>query len=311
MPFGVRNQDSSRLMHSEEHGTGQGIEFLTWLENNKKQAIIGVTILVGVGFIIFAVKSINEQKENSANQMLFALAPSVGPESEDDASSARDYLKVADEYPGTQAASRAVLLAAAAYFEDEQYDKAEETFSQFIQANRNSDFLNEAELSRAVSLDALGKTTEAITAYEKIIDQKPSQPTSESARLYLGRLKEESGGVEAALKLYDKIIEDALGRQAPFEARQRRDQIYSSHPDLNPENSLEEPVAQFESSSDNDSAQTLISEVVEIPTNAADSQTEEKEAEKTESSTGDKGSEDELPEIDNSSDSETSGDSPE
>src|ERR1043166_8558017 len=82
-----------------------------WFETNRKQAVWGAAIIVGVGLISWFVVWQRAQKELSASEALsnFGL-PQPGSTARPDTAEA--YLKVAATYPKSAAAARAMLLAA-------------------------------------------------------------------------------------------------------------------------------------------------------------------------------------------------------
>lgn len=127
-----------------------------WLETNKKQAIWGAAGLVALGFIVAFIVWNKSAKEVSASEELSNVTvPFLLSGGRSEASGA--YLKVANEYPQSNAGARALLLAAANYFVEGKYDDAKRQFEKFRSEHHDSPFLPEALLGIAVSLDAKGK----------------------------------------------------------------------------------------------------------------------------------------------------------
>src|SRR5262245_55118652 len=86
-----------------------------WFEPNRKQALWGAAIVVGVGLISWFVVWQKAQKELSASEALSNVGlPQPGTTAKPDTADA--YLKVAAAYPKSAAAARAMLLAAGSLF---------------------------------------------------------------------------------------------------------------------------------------------------------------------------------------------------
>jgi predicted negative regulator of RcsB-dependent stress response len=123
-------------MSSEMIESARGIEFLAWLEVNKKRLIAGVVVvaLLVSGFAIHRWRS--GQREMAANsdlvriQMLQAnqATGSSGPKAE-------QYLELSTRHRGTQAGRQAVYLAAVAFFREGNYAESQANFEAFRTAN--------------------------------------------------------------------------------------------------------------------------------------------------------------------------------
>src|SRR5438874_5890449 len=111
--------------------------FAAWFETNKKQALWGAVIIVAAGLIVGFVTWRKGEKEIEAGQALSAMSvPYTSGAAR--GSAAEAYLKVANEYPNTKAAVRAVLLAASDYFSQGKYDQAKSLFERFRREHGDS-----------------------------------------------------------------------------------------------------------------------------------------------------------------------------
>ena len=143
-----------------------------WIEAHRRQLIagvIGAAVLVGIISVASAAKA---QKEVTAGIALSQLltAPPVKPEA---------LLQLASAHSGTQAALRAQLQAATAYFEDGKYTDAQAQYQAFAEAHPTNPLAGEAFLGAGASLEAQGKADQAISWYNKAAAGTDRRPLSE------------------------------------------------------------------------------------------------------------------------------------
>src|SRR5689334_21639059 len=86
-------------------------DVLAWLEVNKKKVGVVSVVLVLIGFGIYTIRYLKEQKEENASAALFALKPTLNPATNVPPVQPSALLKVAEEHSGTAAAERARILA--------------------------------------------------------------------------------------------------------------------------------------------------------------------------------------------------------
>jgi hypothetical protein len=87
----------------------------------------------------------------------------------------------------------------------------------------------------AASLEAQGKSTEAMQKYRDVVAMYPTDPSIASpAKLTLARLNEEQNKPEQALTYYGDLARDT-NPYDPWaaEARERRELLLAKHPELN------------------------------------------------------------------------------
>jgi predicted negative regulator of RcsB-dependent stress response len=211
--------------------TDSGIELLAWLEVNKKRLAIGAVVALVVGFGIYIYNYMADQKETAASAALVALHNPVGATNEPPISSTA-YLKVANDYPGSAAAERAIILAAGASFTDGKYTDAQNQFERLQKEHPSSKWAPDAAFGIAASLESQGKRDEAITAYQRVVTSYPNSSVVNEARLALARIYEVKGQPAEALKQYDDITRGGMMTMRSQEAIMRRSQLYKQHPEL-------------------------------------------------------------------------------
>ena len=175
--------------------------FKLWpkLEANKNKIIGGIIAVVAVIGIYNFIGSQRDAKEKAAGESLTALlmTPPNG-------TSPGDALaKFAKDFDGTQAAQRAQLQAAAAYFGAGKFPEAQAGFEKFLQNSPGGALAATAQLGVAASLEAQGKADLASAAYQKTASTYSGQPAALPALVGLGRLAEQSGKLNEALSSYD------------------------------------------------------------------------------------------------------------
>jgi predicted negative regulator of RcsB-dependent stress response len=105
-----------------------------------------------------------------------------------------EMVKVADQYPNTDQGTLALLSAADGSFAKEDYSAAIQDYQRIIQAATPDQELREsAQLGLASSLEASGKTDDAIKTYLDVATQGDKSPFAPAAYFAVARLYEERG----------------------------------------------------------------------------------------------------------------------
>ena len=205
-----------------------------WFETNKKQAVWGTVLVVGVGLIIWFVVWQQGEKEIKASEALtnvsIPLAGSAGPRP----GSAEAYFKVASEYPKSAAGARALLLGAGSLFIEGKFPEAKSQFERFTREHRDSPFMGQALLGVAASLDAQGKTNEAVTAYKDLVDHHPGESVIPQAKFALARLYESQNKLELARSLFEELNRTEPYSSLGSEAGMRLEELLAKNPNLIP-----------------------------------------------------------------------------
>jgi predicted negative regulator of RcsB-dependent stress response len=193
-------------MEDDVKHTADLYRLVAWAHARRKQLIrIGIAVVVVaavVGFLIWH-KSYNE---TAASEAIAKLKPPFGTEGTT-ASSADPYIKVANDYPGTAAGSRALLTAGGILFEAGKFKEAQDTFDRFVGEYPDSTLVNQAVLGVAASLEAQGKLAEATSRYDDFVHRHGMDATGTQAKSALARLYVAQNKPDKALQLYIELAQ--------------------------------------------------------------------------------------------------------
>jgi predicted negative regulator of RcsB-dependent stress response len=223
-------------MDSETPQSSGLYEFLAWVELNKKNLAIGAGAFAVLCFGYFVYQWHLNEQETSANQALSAVRSMPSSAAMLPEPKAQDYLKVANEFPGTGAGERALLMGAADLYTQGKYQEAQAQFEQFLKSYSHSSLTPQAVCGVAVCLDALNKVDDALAKYRDIIANYPDEPVAVHAKLAMGRLYEAKNQPELALKTYEDLTKGKEANIWSAEARTLRETLLQNHPNLAPTN---------------------------------------------------------------------------
>ena len=91
-------------------------------------------------------------------------------------------------YPGTKAASAAVLMQAQAMIQLKRYDDALKVLNDTLAKNPSKDLAVDAEFFRAAVYLETGKTDEALSSYKKVRDTYAGTPQAEQSHFQIGQI---------------------------------------------------------------------------------------------------------------------------
>ena len=154
--------------------SGKLYELWAWYESNRKKINTWATVVVLVGIAVAYTVWSAEQKQEKASMALFGLGEPTVVIAKGNVPGA-DFMKIAEQYPGTSAAERALVEGGVAFFSQADYEKAEKTFSDFLKRFPSSPFVGTAAYGIAACLDAQGKNDAAVAEYQKVIKTYPLQ----------------------------------------------------------------------------------------------------------------------------------------
>jgi TolA-binding protein len=204
-------------MESQDTVTLYLLKIWTAYEANKNRFIggaIAVVLIILLGLLWSWHKG---QVEINAGQAISQLIASSQPNATP-SQLAGQYLAIAGEYSGTQAAQRALLQGASVLFTSGDYAGAQTQFQKFTANYPTSQLLATSQLGQAACLEALGKPDAALDAYQKVVDAYPSSASAVSAQFALGRIYEQQGKFADALRYYQVVAHavgsTTIGRQA-------------------------------------------------------------------------------------------------
>jgi TolA-binding protein len=176
-----------------------------WFEANKKQAIYGAVAVLVLGLVVWFILWQRDEKQIAAGDALSNVAAGQLEGAGVRGSAPEAYLKVAAEYPNSQAGARAVLMAASGFFTEAKYVDAQAQFERFRREYPGSVFVGQALLGIASCLEAEGKTEQAIAAYRELITRHPNETVTPEAKFALAALYEAQNKPEQARELYEEV----------------------------------------------------------------------------------------------------------
>jgi tetratricopeptide (TPR) repeat protein len=196
-------------------------------------AIAAALVGLGIGLYIWH----GNQRQEAASAALLAIRPPAPGVPEPPGGAAGAYMNVANEYTGTPAGARALLMAGAALFDTGKFKEAETQFQRFLGDYSENPLASQAQLGVAASLEAEGKTAEAAARYKEFRERRSQDSGFAQATSALARLYEVQGKPDQALKLYQelaskyqKTANDSWSAEAGIQAQE----LLAKHPELRP-----------------------------------------------------------------------------
>jgi len=218
---------------SEGTESTRTLEFLAWLEVNKKGLAIGLATALVIGSAIATVQWMGREKQRQASSALLGLQLRNATDPSSEEPSASDYQDLASEHAGTHAAARAQFLAAELLFRDENFEEARQAFERAQTLLQDDALKAGAAYGVAASLDALGRSSEAQQAYQQVTVQHATAAVAGQARLALAALYEQQGDATQALRSYSELT-NVIGSPWADQARDRHQELLLRHPELAP-----------------------------------------------------------------------------
>lgn len=219
-------------MHSDALGSDGFFKVVAWLEANKRQVLLGTGTAIVVGLIIYFIIWQRTEKQTAAGEA-FSKALAAQINSPSGKSDPAEFLKVANAYPGSKAAERALLMAAASLYAEGKYAEAQAQFEKFTREHPSSPLTAQALLGIASSLEAQGRTDQALNAYKSLVERYPGENVVPQAKFALGRTYEAQNKPELARNMYEDLARDNLGTLAQ-EAGMRLEELKLKYPNLAP-----------------------------------------------------------------------------
>jgi tetratricopeptide (TPR) repeat protein len=203
-----------------------------WFETNKKWVIPTSAAALAIGVVVYGYVSYREATERGASEALLALVPSRTADGKMMSIAPEAYVKVASSHAGTLAASRALLLAGEGYFDQGKFAEAKTQFDRFVAEFPESPLRVQALFGKAACLDALGKTTEALSAYKEIGDRYPNDAAGRRAKLALVRLYQSQNKLEEAFHIAQELSKSEAGQSMGLLADLRIEELKMAKPEL-------------------------------------------------------------------------------
>jgi TolA-binding protein len=210
------------------------LQWITWAHANRKRLqwiAIGVAVVgLAIGFYYWNAA----RQEANANEALSALRAPIQVGNSALHIAPDEYLKVANDFPGTSAGQRALLMAAGGLFDAGKFPEAEAQFQKFLTEYPGHPLAVDAEIGVAASLEAQGKLADATARYKETRERHMQEPIPQPA-MALARLYALQGKPDVALKLYEEVAHnrgnDTWGEEAELGAQE----ILNKHPELRPQ----------------------------------------------------------------------------
>lgn len=219
-------------MDSDSTNLGILYEVWAWSKRNKRTLLVLAIVVVVAGLAVWIYAWRLESAEAAANVELSNLRPTVTQAGNVTPIPAAAFLKVADEYPKTSAAVRAVLLAGGALFADGKYAEAKTQFDRFLRDNPASPFRGEAIYGSAACLEAQGRIPEAMAAFKNLVERRSAGPVVSRPKLALARLYQLQNQPELAYKLFDEVVRSEGMSSVGYQAEMGLDELKLAHPNL-------------------------------------------------------------------------------
>lgn len=208
------------------------IDFLAWVEVNKKRLFIGISVVGVVTGALVVYQWHSNQAEAEANAALLKVDRTSPGQERSAEPDAQALLRVATAFPGTGAAGRALLRAAETLFKDGKYAEAQAQFEAFLRSYPGQPLAAVATFGVAACLDALNKTNEAVTAYQDVVSRYGASSVVSQAKLAQARLYEARNEPAQALRIYDEMTRPSQPTLGSSEAARMRQQLLARHPEL-------------------------------------------------------------------------------
>ena len=219
-------------MSSQATGSTRMIEFLAWVEVNKKKLLIGA-VVVAVAIAAYSVYQWHRNEaEAEATAALYKIQTPASQTEKPGGPGAQAFLQVAITHPGTSAGAQALLFGVEGLFRENKFAEAKTQFENFLRTYPDQPMAPTAAFGIAACLDAMDKTNEALTAYQGVVSRYPGSVVASQAKLGLARLYETKGDLTQALRIYDELARPTASSAWGAEASARREQLLAHHPEL-------------------------------------------------------------------------------
>jgi len=219
-------------MSSQATESTRMIDFLAWIEVNKKKLLL----VTGAMAVAIAAYSIYQWHRNEAEAeaiaALYKIQTPVSQTEKPDGPGAQAFLQVATTHPGTSAGAQALLFGAEGLFRENKFAEAKTQFENFLRTYPDHLMAPTVAFGIAACLDAMDKTNEAPAAYLDVVSRYAGSVVASQAKLGLARLYETKGDLTQALRIYDELARPTASSAWSAEASARREQLLEHHPEL-------------------------------------------------------------------------------
>ena len=139
------------------------------------------------------------------------------------AKTAPEFQKIISQYPSTPAGASAYLLLADAQKVEKKFSEAIATLQKFLDKHPKHELAGTARMAMAGNLEALGKTDEALTAYQRLAASEPRAFTAPAALFSQVHLLKEKNQIEEARRVCEAVMtqyrESRFAAEAAYQLR--------------------------------------------------------------------------------------------
>jgi len=212
----VNQEEMQQAQHNKEEKKSSSERFVDFISKNRR-IIIGlgiaiVLIIVAIGIYTAVsgnIASASSRAMELADQKALQWSQETDEEkrAEIESSLIAELDSIAQKWPRTLAAQRALLRKAALLSQKKEYAEAEKTALEAYRRNKKSYVAPIALELAAVAAEEAGNTDAALEHYTLITkDYKKDNPAAAHAFFNLGRIKEAKGDYKGAIEAYNQLI---------------------------------------------------------------------------------------------------------
>jgi len=212
----VNQEEMQQAQHNKEEKKSSSERFVDFISKNRR-IIIGlgiaiVLIIVAIGIYTAVsgnIASASSRAMELADQKALQWSQETDEEkrAEIESSLIAELDSIAQKWPRTLAAQRALLRKAALLSQKKEYAEAEKTALEAYRRNKKSYVAPIALELAAVAAEEAGNTDAALEHYTLITkDYKKDNPAAAHAFFNLGRIKEAKGDYKGAVEAYNQLI---------------------------------------------------------------------------------------------------------
>ena len=212
----MNQEEMQQAQHNKEEKKSSSERFVDFISKNRR-IIIGlgiaiVLIIVAIGIYTAVsgnIASASSRAMELADQKALQWSQETDEEkrAEIESSLMAELDSIAQKWPRTLAAQRALLRKAALLSQKKEYAEAEKTALEAYRRNKKSYVAPIALELAAVAAEEAGNTDAALEHYTLITkDYKKDNPAAAHAFFNLGRIKEAKGDYKGAIEAYNQLI---------------------------------------------------------------------------------------------------------
>ena len=212
----MNQEEMQQEQHNKEEKKSSSERFVDFISKNRR-IIIGlgiaiVLIIVAIGIYTAVsgnIASASSRAMELADQKALQWSQETDEEkrAEIESSLIAELDSIAQKWPRTLAAQRALLRKAALLSQKKEYAEAEKSALEAYRRNKKSYVAPIALELAAVAAEEAGNTDAALEHYTLITkDYKKDNPAAAHAFFNLGRIKEAKGDYKGAVEAYNQLI---------------------------------------------------------------------------------------------------------